>query len=272
MKKFTLVIFWHLQREAQHRDHFVRRLCLSVSLCICWHHMCCVDHWLKNALKILQFLPYLGTWYMVFQGILPHVINRLCILQMVKVRKMLTEILLDVTNTEIEAVCKEVYYKEKNKQAKGTGLKTNFCFCCKILEVTFATNNPVIWDIYCREVKQTNYTNTNHKFCLGMKFCYEYVCCLSRQMHSLSVDLFQILTIPVVLLNFLVLAHLKLGCSRETFKELSHSPTDRSINSQEIIQAPWCCTEETYGIGADDNLAICTIIWIYYIRITLLKY
>lgn len=33
---------------------------------------------------------------------------------------MLTEILLDVTNTEIESVAKEVYYRAKNKAAKGT--------------------------------------------------------------------------------------------------------------------------------------------------------
>ncbi|XP_064609400.1 arginine/serine-rich protein PNISR-like [Liolophura sinensis] len=38
---------------------------------------------------------------------------------MFKVRKMLTEILLDVTNQETEAVAKEVYYKAKNRAAKA---------------------------------------------------------------------------------------------------------------------------------------------------------
>lgn len=46
---------------------------------------------------------------------------------MFKVRKMLTEILLDVTNQETEAVAKEVYYKAKNKVAKGS-LKTQCYF------------------------------------------------------------------------------------------------------------------------------------------------
>lgn len=39
--------------------------------------------------------------------------------QMMKVRKMLTEILLDVTNSEIKSVCKEVYLKEKSRASKG---------------------------------------------------------------------------------------------------------------------------------------------------------
>eukprot|EP00105_Crassostrea_gigas_P006782 XP_011420834.1 PREDICTED: arginine/serine-rich protein PNISR [Crassostrea gigas] len=38
---------------------------------------------------------------------------------MMKVRKMLTEILLDVTNSEIKSVCKEVYLKEKSRASKG---------------------------------------------------------------------------------------------------------------------------------------------------------
>lgn len=33
---------------------------------------------------------------------------------------MLTEILLEVTTSEMEAVAKEVYYKEKNRAAKGS--------------------------------------------------------------------------------------------------------------------------------------------------------
>uniref|UniRef100_A0A8W8JDW4 Splicing factor, arginine/serine-rich 18 n=1 Tax=Magallana gigas TaxID=29159 RepID=A0A8W8JDW4_MAGGI len=38
---------------------------------------------------------------------------------MMKVRKMLTEILLDVTNSEIKSVCKEVYLKEKSRASKA---------------------------------------------------------------------------------------------------------------------------------------------------------
>lgn len=38
---------------------------------------------------------------------------------MMKVRKMLIEILLDVINFEIKSVCKEVYFKEKSRVFKG---------------------------------------------------------------------------------------------------------------------------------------------------------
>ncbi len=41
------------------------------------------------------------------------------ILQIMKVKKWMTEILLEVTSQETEAVAKEVYYKARNNAAKG---------------------------------------------------------------------------------------------------------------------------------------------------------
>lgn len=39
---------------------------------------------------------------------------------MIKVKKTLTEVLLDVTNSEIQEIAREVFSKAKTKAAKGT--------------------------------------------------------------------------------------------------------------------------------------------------------
>ena len=46
---------------------------------------------------------------------------------MIKVKKTLTEVLLEVTNNEILDIAREVYNKAKTKAAKGTSY--NFYYC-----------------------------------------------------------------------------------------------------------------------------------------------
>lgn len=50
-------------------------------------------------------------------------------------RRYLTEILLDVTNTEIEAVAKEVYFKARNRAAKGNSIQRLFHFILLFLKM-----------------------------------------------------------------------------------------------------------------------------------------
>ena len=55
--------------------------------------------------------------------------------QLLAVRKMLTEVLISVTTSEIESVAKEVYAKEKQKASKGSNalldkFTTQFTWLC----------------------------------------------------------------------------------------------------------------------------------------------
>jgi hypothetical protein len=49
---------------------------------------------------------------------------------MMKVRQMLTEILIGVTNEEITSVAHEVYSREKARAAKGTNIYKTTCHAC----------------------------------------------------------------------------------------------------------------------------------------------
>lgn len=42
------------------------------------------------------------------------------LLQMMRVRRMLTEVLLEVTNEEIDAIAQEVHHKERSRASKGS--------------------------------------------------------------------------------------------------------------------------------------------------------
>ena len=51
-----------------------------------------------------------------------------CVVQMLRVRQLLTEVLLDVTNREIVDVAHAVFASAKAKQARGS--KLNCAVCC----------------------------------------------------------------------------------------------------------------------------------------------
>ena len=57
---------------------------------------------------------------------------------MVRVRRMLTEVLLEVTNEEIESVASEVYMKARRRISKGTLSTTlSTTFSCRFVKPYF---------------------------------------------------------------------------------------------------------------------------------------
>lgn len=94
--------------------------------------------------------------------------------QMMKVRKMLTEILLDVTNSELKSVCKEVLLKEKSRAAKGRNTRGRKC-----------TYMYFMW--YFDKDEKTCFGLNATSLCLCPKFQWLntiYVCLYSSVVHS----------------------------------------------------------------------------------------
>lgn len=89
---------------------------------------------------------------------------------MMKVRKMLTEILLDVTNSEIESVCKEVFHKAKNRAAKGSDDKTLksllLGYFIKGIDTCFVKFDLEILYNMCQRGQWVNFLNGNSYMCM----------------------------------------------------------------------------------------------------------
>ena len=71
---------------------------------------------MKNSVSML----YEYIWTLIY-------VHFHLLFQMVKVKKTLTEVLLEVTNNEIMDIAREVYNKAKSKAAKGTTYIGQYC-------------------------------------------------------------------------------------------------------------------------------------------------
>ena len=76
-------------------------------------------------------------------------------MQMIKVKTWVTEVLMDVTQSEMEAIAKEVYVKEKSKAAKGITTSLNGIDGCRCLVTIQLIKNDSTSISTCKSNVQT---------------------------------------------------------------------------------------------------------------------